>query len=665
MGASLKITREVSASTLKRVVIENVTPVVDSGRFPIKRAVGESVSVQADIFVDGHQLLGAAVLYRCASEAEWSQVPMTLLSNDRWAATFEIATLEDYVFTVRAWIDYFATQINAIGKKVEAGQDVQLDLFSLAELAASASRRAPAADRRQLMTLASELEAAVRSNRDTALELARSQRFASLMKCNQDPSQTVDYERELRVKVERTKAVFSSWYEMFPRSCGTDPSQPGTFRDCIARLPYIAEMGFDVLYFPPIHPIGRDHRKGKDNSTTLQPGDPGSPWAIGSIEGGHKAIHPALGTLADLQALQDAARLFRTEIALDLAFQCAPDHPYVKEHPEWFLRRSDGSIQYAENPPKRYEDIYPFHFEGADGDKLAQELLNVVLYWIDQGIRIFRVDNPHTKPFAFWESLIQSVHARFPDVIFLSEAFTRPRVAYRLAKLGFSQSYTYFAWKNTKSELTELLTELTSDPVCEFFRMNLWPNTPDILTEQFQDGHPVFVSRVILAATLAASYGIYGPAYELCENRRLKAGSEEYLNSEKYETRAWDLESADSLKPLIARLNEIRKNNPALQSDRTLQFHQIDNDHLIAYSKITADASNAILTIVNLDPHVRQSGWLELPLDRFQLSSNESFQAHDLLTDTQYTWQGSRNYIELHPASVPAHILRISRRAAG
>jgi starch synthase (maltosyl-transferring) len=665
MGASLKITKEVSASTLKRVVIENVTPAVDFGRFPAKRVVGDFVSVEADIFVDGHQLLGAAVLFRRASETAWSQATMTLLSNDHWSASFEIATLEDYVFTVRAWIDHFSTQINAIDKKVEAGLDVQLDLFSLAELAATASRRAPAGDRRQLMLLASELETSTSSNRDAALSLARSERFAALMERNQDPSQTVDYEKELRVKVERPKAVFSSWYEMFPRSCTNDPAKPGTFRDCIARLPYIAEMGFDVLYFPPIHPIGRDHRKGKDNSTTLQPGDPGSPWAVGSVEGGHKAIHPALGTLADFQALQAAAQKFQIEIALDLAFQCAPDHPYVKDHPEWFLRRPDGSIQYAENPPKRYEDIYPFHFESADAEKLAQELLSVVLFWIDQGVRIFRVDNPHTKPFAFWESLIQNVHARFPDVIFLSEAFTRPRIAYRLAKLGFSQSYTYFAWKNTKSELTELLTELTTDPVREFFRMNLWPNTPDILTEQFQDGRPVFVSRVILAATLAASYGIYGPAYELCENHRFKPGSEEYLNSEKYQIRAWDLESTDSLKPLIARLNEIRKNNPALQSDRTLQFHAIDNDRLIAYSKITADASNAILTIVNLDPHSRQSGWLELPLDRFQLRPNEAFQAHDLLTDTQYTWQGARNYVELHPASVPAHILRISRRVAG
>jgi starch synthase (maltosyl-transferring) len=661
----LKTSKEVSASTLKRVVIENVTPVVDFGRFPVKRAVGESIAVQADIFVDGHQLLGAAVLFRRASETEWSQARMALLSNDRWSATFEIVVLEDYVYTVRAWIDHFTTQLNAIDKKSEAGQDVQLDLFSLAELAASASRRAPAGDRRQLMMLASELETTNHSDRDAALALARGARFAELMERNQDPSQTIGYETELRVKVERPKAVFSTWYEMFPRSCTNDPAKPGTFRDCVARLPYIAEMGFDVLYFPPIHPIGQDHRKGKNNSTTLQAGDPGSPWAIGSAGGGHKAIHQALGTLADFQALQDAARKLNIEIALDLAFQCAPDHPYVKEHPEWFLRRPDGSIQYAENPPKRYEDIYPFHFETVDGDKLAQELLSVVLYWIDQGVKIFRVDNPHTKPFAFWESLIQDIHARFPDVIFLSEAFTRPRIAYRLAKLGFSQSYTYFAWKNTKAELTELLTELTTAPVREFFRMNLWPNTPDILTEQLEAGRPVFITRVILAATLAASYGIYGPAYELGENRRVKPGSEEYLNSEKYEIRAWDLDHQDSLRPLIARLNEIRKNNPALQSDRSLQFHPIDNDRLIAYSKINPGAENAILTVVNLDPHSRQSGWLEIPLDRFQLSPNETFQAHDLLTDTQYTWQGSRNYIDLNPASVPAHILRISRRVTG
>lgn len=665
MGASLGNSMNVFADTLKRIVIENVSPAVEAGRFSIKRVVGQQVSVQADIFVDGHQLLGAAVLYRRRSETAWSQSPMALSSNDRWSGAFEIAVLEDYVYTVRAWIDYFTTQINVIDKKVEAGQDIHLDLLSLAELAASASRRAVAADRRHLMLVASELETAALSNRDAALSTVHSERFAGLMERNPDCLQMVDYDKELRVKVERPKAVFSSWYEMFPRSCTNDPAKGGTFRDCIARLPYIAEMGFDVLYFPPIHPIGRVHRKGQNNSTDAQPGDPGSPWAIGSVEGGHKAIHPALGTVADFEELQEAAQKLQIEIALDLAFQCAPDHPYVKDHPEWFLRRPDGSIQCAENPPKRYEDIYPFYFENADREKLAQELLSVVLYWIDQGVRIFRVDNPHTKPFAFWESLIQSVHTQFPDVIFLSEAFTRPRIAYRLAKLGFSQSYTYFAWQTTKFDLTALLTELTTDPVREFFRMNLWPNTPDILTGQFQDGHPVFVTRFILAATLAASYGIYGPAYELCESRAVKSGSEEYLNSEKYQIRVWDLDRTNNLRRLIARINEIRKNNVALQSDRNLQFHPVDNDQLMAYSKVTADGSNAILTLVNLDPHSPQSGWVELPLNRFQLNPNETFVAHDLLTDTHYTWQGSRNYVELNPASVPAHILRISRRVAG
>jgi starch synthase (maltosyl-transferring) len=658
----LRSASDISVSTIPRVVIENVTPQVDGGRFPIKRVIGESVSVEADIFTDGHQRLGAAILFRKASEPGWSEIAMLPSGNDRWFGTFRVLALETYYYTVQAWLDPHATWISDLRKKADANQDLTLVLLSGAEQAASAARRATGEDRRKGMALASELEILARGDCAKALELVGSAKFSDLMALWPDRSQILTYEKELSVSIDREKAGFSSWYEMFPRSCTTIPETPGTFRDCLARLPYIAEMGFDILYFPPIHPIGRVGRKGKNNSLDVAVEDPGSPWAIGASEGGHKAIHSQLGTLEDFKQLQKAARDIGIEIAMDIAFQCSPDHPYVKQHPQWFLHRPDGSIQYAENPPKRYEDIVPFHFENPNAQGLAEELKSVILHWVGNGVRIFRVDNPHTKPFAFWEWLIREVRAQYPDVIFLSEAFTRPRIAYRLAKLGFTQSYTYFAWKTTKSELIEFMTELTQPPVRDFFRMNLWPNTPDILTAQFQDdGRPVFVSRLVLAATLSANYGIYGPAYELCENRAVKRGSEEYLDSEKYQLRAWDIDRPDSLRPLISLINRIRKENPSLHSDRRLQFHAIDNDQLIAYSKVTDDRSNMILVIVNLDSHYKQSGWIDVPLERFGLGQNEPFQVHDLLADAHYTWSGSRNYVELNPAAVPAHILKISR----
>jgi len=421
-------------------------------------------------------------------------------------------------------------------------------------------------------------------------------------------------------------------------------------------------MGFDVLYLPPIHPIGRINRKGRNNNPVSSDDDIGSPWAIGSAEGGHKSIHPQLGTIEDFRRLIQAAKDSGMEIALDIAFQCTPDHPYVKEHPEWFRWRPDGTVQYAENPPKRYEDIYPLNFESSNWRELWEELKGVILFWVGQGVRIFRVDNPHTKPFAFWEWIIKEVKSQYPDVIFLAEAFTRPKVMYRLAKLGFTQSYTYFAWRNAKWELEQYFKELTQSEVREFFRPSLWPNTPDILTEYLQTGgRPAFIIRLILAATLAANYGIYGPAFELCENRPLRQGSEEYLNSEKYEIRTWDIERPDSLKPLIARVNQIRRENPALARNDRLRFHTIHNTQIIAYSKTTEDLANMIVVVVNLDPHYTQSGWLELPLDYFGLDPQQTFQAHDLLTDERYLWQGPRNYIELNPHIMPAHILRIRR----
>jgi starch synthase (maltosyl-transferring) len=655
-----KIEPDKKPLTIRRPAIEGVTPEIDAGKFPIKRTVGEDVVVQADIFADGHDALSAVVLYRLYSEDNWREAPMRFVDNDRWQGQFRIAAQENYSYSVEAWVDPFQTWVRGLIKKYEAGQDVAMDVRVGAELAQAASKRAAGADARSLADLAVKLNKLSASDLAAAVATGRGVDLAALMQRYPDRRASTIYGKQLAVTVDREKARFSAWYEMFPRSCTRDPKKSGTFRDCIARLDYVAQMGFDVLYLPPIHPIGITERKGKNNTTNPAPGDTGSPWAIGAKEGGHKGIHPELGTLEDFRALLLKARDKGIEIALDIAYQCSPDHPYVKEHPEWFLHRPDGSIQYAENPPKKYQDIYPFHFDGESAGALREELKSVVLYWATQGVRIFRVDNPHTKPFVFWEWLIAEVRREYPDAIFLAEAFTRPKVMYRLAKLGFTQSYTYFAWRNNKAELTEYLTELTQPPVRDFFRMNLWPNTPDILTEPFQSGgRAVFMSRRVLAATLSASYGVYGPAYELCENRAVAAGSEEYLDSEKYQIRVWDIDSAGSLRGLIADVNSIRRENPALQSNERLRFHRVDNDQLIAYSKMSEDSANRILVVVNLDPRNTQSGFVEVAMEQFGLAPDAAFEVEDLLTGARYGWRGSRNYVALNPGKMPAHIFRL------
>jgi starch synthase (maltosyl-transferring) len=472
-----------------------------------------------------------------------------------------------------------------------------------------------------------------------------------------------EYLRELALVVDPVRARFSAWYEFFPRSASSEPGRHGTFADCEARLPYVAGMGFDVLYFPPIHPIGATFRKGKNNSVVAQPGDTGSPWAIGAADGGHKSIHNQLGTLEDFRRLVKRAEEFGIQIALDIAFQAAPDHPYVRSHENWFRKRPDGTIQYAENPPKKYQDIYPFDFESEDWAGLWQELKSVFLFWIEQGVRIFRVDNPHTKAFPFWEWCITEIKAEYPEVLFLSEAFTRPKIMYRLAKLGFSQSYTYFPWRTAKGEIVSYFNEITKSPVADFFRPNQWPNTPDILTEFLQLGtRSAFMIRLLLAATLGANYGIYGPAFELMESRPVRQGSEEYLDSEKYQIREWDLDRPDSLRDLITLVNRIRRENEALQNDRSLEFHDVDNDQLLCFSKHSPNGSNLILVVVNLDPHYRQSGFVNLPLDRFEIPEDRPFQAHDLLTGARYMWTGRRNYVELDPHSIPGHIFLLRRR---
>jgi starch synthase (maltosyl-transferring) len=660
---SPKANPEESRLVLRRVVIEGLQPELDGGKYPIKRTVGERVVVEADIHADGHDVLSAVVLFRSEQESTWREAVMRPLLNDRWQGQFSAEILGSYFYTVQAWVDGFQSWIRDTVKKLEAGQDISVAALVGARLLQSAANRARGADSQKLAHFTAELKSLWDTGGQAVAALGRNEELAALMGRYADRSRATTYDQQLAVTVDREKARYSTWYEMFPRSCAVEPNKHGTFRDCIQRLGYVSEMGFDVLYFPPVHPIGRTKRKGKNNTPQPAPDDPGSPWAIGADEGGHVAIDAQLGTLKDFKELQTKARELGMEIALDLAFQCSPDHPYVKEHKDWFLQRPDGSVQYAENPPKKYEDIYPFYFESEYATELCDELKRVAFYWIEQGIRIFRVDNPHTKPFDFWEWLIKEVRRKYPEVIFLAEAFTRPKVMYRLAKLGFTQSYTYFAWKNTKWELTEYFTELNETPVREFMRPNVWPNTPDILTEYLQyGGRPAFMARLVLAATLSANYGIYGPAFELCENRALRQGSEEYLDSEKYQIRAWDIGSPASLKGLISRVNEIRRENPALQSDWSLRFHPVDNDQLIAYSKASEDLSDIILVIVNLDPRYKQSGWIDVPLDDFKLDPQQSYQVHDLLTDARYLWHGSRNYVELNPLILPVHIFKVRRR---
>jgi starch synthase (maltosyl-transferring) len=649
-------------TAIQRVIIDRVRPEIDSGRFPIKRTVGEKIKVRADIITDGHDAISGLLLFRHEGAARWQAALLKGFSNDKWKASFKVTELGRYVYTLCAWLDRFKSWRRDFAKRLEAGQDVAMDLPIGAALVEETLARAPAPQQAWLAACAQELRS-TRSQEPRARLALDPKLLARMERCLPDRTQMTFYPKTLAVVVDPIKARFSAWYEMFPRSCSPTSGAHGTFADCEARLPYISAMGFDVLYLPPIHPIGTTHRKGRNNSPVCEPGDPGSPWAIGAAEGGHTAVHPELGTLEDFRKLVRRAESYGLDVAMDLAFQCSPDHPYVREHPEWFRRRPDGSIQYAENPPKKYEDIYPLHFECAESRALMDELLRVVRFWIEQGIRFFRVDNPHTKPFGFWEWLIGEVKRSHPDVIFLAEAFTRPKIMQRLAKLGFSQSYTYFAWRHTAWELKKYFSELTQTEVAEVFRPNLWPNTPDILTEYLQNGgRPAFAARLILAATLGANYGIYGPAFEVCEDRSRKPGSEEYLNSEKYEIRTWDIDSPDRLSELIARVNRIRRENPALHGDRSLRFHSVDNEQLICYSKHTADFSNVILTVVNLDPHHTHSGWLLLTLSELGLEADKPFQVHDLLSGARYLWNSDRNFIELNPRVMPAHIFRVRKK---
>ena len=647
-----------------RAVIDAVRPTVDCGRFPAKRIAGEAVAVEAHCLTDGHDRLRVVLRWKLVGSANADfELDMKAQGNDVWTAEFTPPQPGRYRCTVSAWVDHFESWRGEFERR-EDRSDICVALEVGAALIGEAATRAAGSDAAILTEWSSQLrdslkEAAadITTLRALALDPAR----ANVVARYADRSLAAD--AALDLIVDRKRAAFSSWYELFPRSAAAEIGQHGKFSDVEARLPYLAEMGFDVLYFPPIHPIGRVNRKGTNNALRARPGDVGSPWAIGAAEGGHKDILPQLGTFDDFDRLLNVARALGIEIAMDIAFQCAPDHPYVTQHPQWFKHRPDGSVQYAENPPKKYQDIYPFDFETSDWRALWTELKSVVDFWIARGVKIFRVDNPHTKAFAFWEWLINATKGDHPDVIYLAEAFTRPKVMHRLAKLGFSQSYTYFTWRNTKQELTDYFTELSQGPGRQYYRPNVWPNTPDILPETLQSGlRPIYAARLILAATLSSNYGIYGPTYELMESAPREPGSEEYRDSEKYQLRHWSLQQADSLWSLIARMNRIRRENTALQSDTGLHFCNIENDQLIAYLKADPGSTNVILTVVNLDPHQPQSGWVDLDVGALKFDPDQPYQVHDLLSDQRYIWRGRYNYVLLDPQRAPAHVFRLRRR---
>lgn len=637
----------------ERVIIENVQPLIDGGLYPSKRTVGESVVVTATIFGDGHDHLRAEILYKKSGAKQWISREMNPGFNDEWSATFKTEEKGLYVFTIRAWVDHFETWFDGFKKKAAAKVDVKVEL----QEGAIYLRQLAGKTNKELLALADEFDKA--DNYYENIEIVCGEKFSKLV--HQFPlreNETV-YAREVEVLVEHKKANFSAWYEFFPRSSSFEEGKHGTFKDCVKLLPRIAAMGFDVLYFPPIHPIGKVNRKGKNNNVKSVAGEPGSPWAIGSEEGGHKAILPELGTLDDFRILIQEAKKLGIDVAMDIAFQCAPDHPYVKEHPEWFKQRPDGSIQYAENPPKKYQDIYPFNFENENWKALWEELKSVFLFWIEQGVSIYRIDNPHTKPIPFWQWVIAEVHKINPDVIFLSEAFTRPKIMASLAKVGFTQSYTYFTWRVSKQEIMDYVNELVFGSSRNYFRPNFWPNTPDILPYHLQyQGENSFILRYALAATLSSNYGVYGPSYEFLENTPIE-GKEEYFNSEKYEVRHYDWKRTNRMTDIMSLLNKIRKENEALQSTWNVQFCPIENNNIIAYLKANDELTNIILVVVNLDPHHGQNGYVQLPKARLGLGEKINVKLHDLITNEHYTWTQEWNYVDLNPHKMPFHLFKI------
>ena len=636
------------------VAVEGVYPQVDCGRYPAKRVAGDLLEVWADVFKPGHDRVTAKVQYRGPGEWAWSEAPMTLFNNERWYGRFRLARVGGYAYRVAAWTDRFATALEGVEKWSRAGEDVGSELAGLAAMAEEASAGAEGEDARKLKEWA---ELAGKGD-PKAVEAAKEILEAMRSYGGRDDLST---SRELEVTVDRPASVFAAWYEMFHRSQGTTEGKGGTFADCERRLEYVRSLGFDVVYLPPIHPIGTTNRRGANNAPQAKADDPGSPWAIGSEAGGHDAVNPELGTLEDFQRFVRAAKGMGMEVALDLAFQCSPDHPYVREHPEWFYHREDGSIRYAENPPKKYYDIYPLAFDNPHWQALWDELKRVTLFWVSKGVTTFRVDNPHTKPSSFWEWLISDVKREHPDVVFLAEAFTSPKQMRLLSKLGFTQSYTYFTWKNTKAELEEFLNEFVLSDVAEYYRGNFFANTPDILHAFLQKGgRPAFKIRLALAATLSSLYGIYN-GFELCENRPREEGSEDYADSEKYQHKVRDWDAPGNIKDYIARFNRIRRENPALQTTRNLRLLHADDPDVIFYGKWTPDGANAIVVAVNLNPFAAKTTRLVIPLDLLGIGGDERYRLHELLSGDVVERQGDGMTVTLDPQAEPARVFRVER----
>ncbi len=640
------------------IIIEHVMPELDGGRYPVKREVGDRLEVSADIFKEGHDVLAAVVQYRPAKETTWREVPLYHVENDRWAGHFDLTENTRYVYTLAAYVETFESWRQEVRKKHEAQSALTSELLEGQALACAALTRAKGSDKTHLEEILAQWAEA--SSQRLRLVLALSDELATLVRQYEERGALTVYDRVLEVVVDRVRARYGAWYEMFPRSQGTILGQSATFKDCEARLPALRAMGFDVLYLPPIHPIGRTHRKGPNNTLQAGPTDPGSPYAIGNETGGHDAIEPSLGTLQDFDRFALAVHQHGMEIALDFAINCSPDHPYVKQHPEWFYHRPDGTIKYAENPPKKYEDIYPLNFDCRDWRGLWEEMKRLILFWVGHGVKIFRVDNPHTKPVTFWAWLIREVQTQHPEVLFLSEAFTRPKMMRVLAKAGFSQSYTYFTWRNFKQELTDYLIELTHTDMKEYFRANFFTNTPDILPEILQHGgRPAFKFRLVLAATLSPSYGIYN-GYELCENRAIP-GTEEYLHSEKYEDKVWDWDRPGNLIGYITRINRIRQENPALHEYENLRFYHADNEQVLCYGKTTPDRRNTVLVAVNLNPFQTQEAHLHIPIAEWGIGSAETYQLHNLITEQRDLVTGDTYWIRLDPQAEPAAIFAVRR----
>ena len=644
--------------TLQTIVIDQVKPELDGGRYPVKRIVGETFHVTADIFKEGHDTIAAMLRYKIVNETTWQETPMHHVDNDQWAGSFSLSANTRYIYSVGAYVKTYETWKIELEKKHGVLPDMTSELFEGHAQVTEALSRAEGADKAALNAWLAKWDQA--QDQESRVVIAQNQQLHALIDQHEQRVAWSEYDRELAVIVDRERARYGAWYEIFPRSEGTEEDKGGTFKDCAVRLPSIRDMGFDVLYLAPIHPIGETNRKGRNNSLTAKSGEPGSPWAIGSQHGGHDAVEPALGTMKDFDAFQKAVRDHGMEIALDFAINATPDHPYVTLHPTWFKQRPDGTIKYAENPPKKYEDIYAFDFYSIDWQEIWQEMKRVLLFWIEHNVKIFRVDNPHTKPVIFWEWVIGEIQRKHPDVLFLAEAFTKPKMVQVLAKSGFTQSYTYFTWRNSKQEMTEYLTELTQSEMKEYFRPNFFPNTPDILPPILQQaGRPAFKFRFFLAATLSTTYGIYN-SYELCENKAIP-GTEEYQNSEKYEIRHWDWDRPGNIRDYITRINQLRRDNLALQTFANLKFYESGNEHILFYGKMTPDLSNILLFAVNMDPYNTQEARLTIPLEDFGIRETDTYHLHELIQNYRHDIVGPEYIIRLDPQKEPAALFNLHR----